>query len=64
MEVEQTTPEGAEKTELQLLIERIGKIQEELPKREIDENEQAFTSASEEYFEALGRPGNKRWRRR
>ena len=64
VEVEQTTPEGAEKTELQLLIERIGKIQEELPKREIDENEQAFTSASEEYFEALGRPGNKRWRRR
>lgn len=64
VEVEQVTPEGAEKTELQLLIERIGKIQEELPKREIDENEQAFTSASEEYFEALGRPGNKRWRRR
>ncbi len=64
VEVEQTTPEGAKKSELQLLIERINKIQEELPEREIDENEQAFTSASEEYFEALGRPRNNRWRRR
>ncbi|MBO4289453.1 MAG: cation:proton antiporter [Lachnospiraceae bacterium] len=64
VEVEQTTPEGEKKTELQLLIERIDKIQQELPEREIDENEQAFTSASEEYFEALGRPGTKRWRRR
>ena len=64
VEVEQTTPEGVEKTELQLLIERIEKIQQELPKREIDENEQAFTSASEEYYEAWRRPGTKQWRRR
>ena len=64
VEVAPTTPEGTEKTQLQLLIERINKIQEELPQREIDENEQAFTSASEEYYEALGRPRNNRWRRR
>ena len=64
VEVEQTTPEGVEKTELQMLIERIEKIQQELPKREIDENEQAFTNASEEYYEAWRRPGTKQWRRR
>ena len=50
------TPEGVRKTQVELLIERIRKIQEEMPKREIDENEQAFTSAAQEHYEAMNSP--------
>lgn len=41
---------GEPKTPLELLIERIQKIQEELPRREISEEESAFTEAAEEQF--------------
>ena len=41
---------GEPKTPLELLIERIQKIQEELPRREISEEENAFTEAAEEQF--------------
>ena len=64
VEVERTAPDGTEKTQLELLIERINRIQEQMPAREIDENEQAFTNAAEEHYEALMRPRNIRWRRR
>ena len=64
VEVEETTSDGEKKTQLQLLIERINRIQEEMPKREIDENEQAFTSAAEEQYEAMMRPRGNRFRRR
>ncbi len=49
--VNETTASGEKKTNLELLIERIEKIQEELPKHEINENEEAFTEAAESYYE-------------
>lgn len=45
--VESKTVEGKPKTEVELLIERIQKIQQELKKEEINEEEQAFTEAAE-----------------
>ncbi|MBQ4317083.1 MAG: cation:proton antiporter [Clostridia bacterium] len=43
---------GEKKTQLEMLIERIHKIQEELPKHTVTEDdEQAFTSAAEEQYE-------------
>lgn len=45
--VESKTIEGKPKTEVELLIERIQKIQQELKKEEINEEEQAFTEAAE-----------------
>lgn len=51
--VEEITPEGEQKTSLDLLIERIQKIQEELSQQEIDEEEQAFTKAAEEQYEEI-----------
>ena len=49
--VEETTPEGKTKTQLELLIERIQKIQEELGEPEISEEEKEFTKAAEEQYE-------------
>lgn len=49
-----TTPEGEEKSALELLIERIQKIQEEIPKHNINEDERAFTEAAEEQGEYGG----------
>lgn len=40
--------DGDKKSEVDILIERIHKIQEELPKREVNEEEDAFTEAAEE----------------
>ena len=51
--VEETTEQGEKKSSLELLIERIQKIQEEIPKHEVSEEEQAFTKAAEEHFESL-----------
>ncbi len=51
--VEEITPEGEQKTSLDLLIERIQKIQEELSQQGIDEEEQAFTKAAEEQYEEI-----------
>ena len=49
--VEEKAPDGTEKTEVQLLIERIEKIQNSLPAHDPDrENEQAYTEAAEDYY--------------
>ncbi len=56
VQVEETTSTGAQKSSLDLLIERIGKIQEELPKHDINENEEAFTEAAEAYYENSMQP--------
>lgn len=47
-EVSELTPEGVQKTSLQLLIERIHAIQEDLPKHQINEDEQAYDEAIDE----------------
>ena len=49
VEVTAVTEDGKEKTALELLIERIQKIQEELPPHPFAEEEQAFTEAAEQY---------------
>ena len=41
------------KTQLELLIERIQKIQEEIPAHNINEDEQAFTEAAEKHFASM-----------
>lgn len=40
------------KTQIEILIERINKIQEQIPKHEeiLNEEENAFTEAAEEYY--------------
>ena len=48
--VPEVTETGEKKTELELLIERIRKIQSELPAHPENENEKAFTEAAEEYY--------------
>ena len=48
--VPETTETGEKKSELELLIERIKKIQDELPAHTENENERAFTEAAEEYY--------------
>ncbi len=52
--VEAVTPAGKPKTEVELLIERIKKIQETIPSHEqhSHDEEQAFTEAAEEQFAA------------
>ena len=55
---------GEPKTPLELLIERIHKIQEELPRREINEDERAFTEAAEEQYARLARPKQRQYNRR
>lgn len=51
--VDETTDGGQKKTSLELLIERIQKIQDELPKHDINEDEQAFTNAAIEHFDSM-----------
>jgi Kef-type K+ transport system membrane component KefB len=56
--VEEMTEDHRKKTEVELLIERIQKIQEELPSRlssEITEEEYAFTQAAQEQYELTSR---------
>ena len=48
--VEETGEDGAKKAPVELLIERIQKIQSELPAHTENENERAFTEAAEEYY--------------
>ncbi|MBO4505892.1 MAG: cation:proton antiporter [Lachnospiraceae bacterium] len=64
VEVEEKTPTGQKKTSLELLIERIEKIQEEIPEHEINMNEEAFTEAAESYYENMMQPRFKRKTRR
>lgn len=44
---------GEQKTEIDKLIERIQKIQMEIEQEKISDEEQAFTEAAEEHFEAM-----------
>jgi Kef-type K+ transport system membrane component KefB len=63
--VPEKTADGAQKTEVQLLIERIQKIQSELPAHTPEsENEKAFTEAAEEYYrEKYRQRKNRPWDR-
>lgn len=49
-QVPETTESGEKKSDLELLIERIQKIQSEIPEHQENENEAAFTEAAEEYY--------------
>ena len=49
-QVSATDENGEALSPVELLIRRIQAIQKELPEREINENEQAFTEAAEEHF--------------
>ena len=53
VEAPATDETGKELTPVEQLIHRIQIIQEELPKRTINENEQAFTEAAEEHFNSV-----------
>ena len=61
--VTETTETGEKKTELELLIERIQKIQSDLPVHPETENEKAFTEAAEEYYREQTQPQAVRSRR-
>ena len=63
-QVSETTETGEKKSELELLIERIQKIQSELPAHSENENEKAFTEAAEEYYRDQTQPQPARSRRR
>lgn len=56
--VSTTDESGQELTPVELLIRRIQAIQDELPKREINENEQAFTEAAEENYNNMWNMSN------
>ena len=62
--VEETADDGQKKTEVELLIERIQKIQSELPAHTENENERAFTEAAEEYYHGQSIPSPRRSPRR
>jgi len=54
-EVEELNEDKKQKTQLELLIERINKIQEQLPANEVNEEEQAFAQAAAENYEAINK---------
>ena len=56
--------EGKQKSEVELLIERIQKIQSELPSHTENENERAFTEAAEEYYREQNLPQRRNTRKR
>ena len=56
--------EGKQKSEVELLIERIQKIQSELPAHTESENERAFTEAAEEYYREQNLPQRRNSRKR
>ena len=63
VEVEEKDENGQQKTSLELLIERIQKIQEEIPDHGLSVSEQAFTEAAreqQEYTYFPGRPPSSR----
>jgi len=62
--VEETADNGQKKSEVELLIERIQKIQSELPAHTENENERAFTEAAEEYYRDQNIPSPRRNQRR
>lgn len=53
VEITERDLDGRQKSEVELLIERIQKIQTELPEHTDSEEEQAFTSAAEEHYELI-----------
>ena len=53
VDVPETDESGQPKTELELLIERIQKIQEEIPDHDMDPGEQAFTDAAKEQYDYI-----------
>lgn len=57
--VPESTPDGKAKTQLELLIERIQKIQEELPAHTINEEERAFNEAAEHHRAVLTGEANR-----
>ena len=62
--VQETAEDGQKKSEVELLIERIQKIQSELPAHTGNENERAFTEAAEEYYRDQNLPAPRRTPRR
>lgn len=62
--VEETTESGEAKSSLELLIERIRKIQEEIPQHPVNEEELAFTQAAEEHYNAVPIPRQRQRNRR
>ena len=62
--VQETAEDGQKKSEVELLIERIQKIQSELPAHTENENERAFTEAAEEYYRDQNLPAPRRTPRR
>ena len=62
--VEESSEDGRKKSEVELLIERIQKIQSELPAHTENENERAFTEAAEEYYRDQNLPSPRRSPRR
>ena len=62
--VQETAEDGQKKSEVELLIERIQKIQSELPAHTENENERAFTEAAEEYHRNQNLPAPRRTPRR
>ncbi|MBR2853636.1 MAG: cation:proton antiporter [Clostridia bacterium] len=58
--VQETAEDGQKKSEVELLIERIQKIQSELPAHTESENERAFTEAAEEYYRGQQVPAPRR----
>lgn len=64
VDVPETTEGGEQKSSLELLIERIQKIQQEIPREHLpSEEEQAFTHAAEEHFNNFY-PSKQRYGRR
>lgn len=64
--VEATTPDGKPRTQVELLIERINRIQEHIPPHDAAAmaNEQAFTDAAEEMYHPVTPPLRRPNRRR
>ncbi|MBQ9784631.1 MAG: cation:proton antiporter [Clostridia bacterium] len=62
--VEETNASGEKKSEVELLIERIQKIQTQLPPTQLnEENEDAFTEAAEEQYKPIHPNDRRIWRR-
>ena len=58
VKVEENDEAGNKKSETELLIERIKKIQSTIPEHDIQEDERAFSEAAEEYYANLNRSRN------
>ena len=59
VQVEELTPEGKRKRDVDLLIERIQEIQKRLPQHAASEDEAEFTRAAEEFYETYH--SRRRW---